>query len=133
MRVRLKYLAGFTGLLVLGLGAQPASAQDQNRVVGTLNRVFTPHDAQRLGDQARRHGRPAEARYWRDYRRGLEAQRRNRYHHRSTEDRRDHPHDQRQGYRPGYDQHRGDQGYGSSSSSARPADPGYGDRNYRHD
>jgi hypothetical protein len=34
--------------------------------------VINPGDAQRLEDQARRNNQPAEERYWRDYRSGLE-------------------------------------------------------------
>ena len=35
--------------------------------------MINPGDAQRLEDQARRNNQPAEERYWRDYRTGLEA------------------------------------------------------------
>src|SRR6266403_2248745 len=38
-----------------------------------LNAIMNPSDAQRLEDEARRNNRPAEDRYWRDYRTGLES------------------------------------------------------------
>ena len=41
-------------------------------IVRGLNAVVNPGDAQRLEDQARRNNQPAEERYWRDYRTGLE-------------------------------------------------------------
>jgi hypothetical protein len=40
--------------------------------------VINPGDTQRLEDQARRNNRPAEERYWRDYRTGLETPNRSR-------------------------------------------------------
>jgi len=54
------------------LAAHPPSAQGVTDIVRGLNAVINPGDAQRLEDQARRNNRPAEERYWRDYRTGLE-------------------------------------------------------------
>lgn len=48
-------------------------AQSVGDTARGLNAVINPGDAQRLEDQARRNNRPAEERYWRDYRAGLEA------------------------------------------------------------
>jgi hypothetical protein len=59
--------------LVSVLSAQPSSAQGVGDIVRGLNAVINPNDAQRLEDQARRNNRPAEERYWRDYRTGLES------------------------------------------------------------
>jgi len=55
------------------LTAHPLSAQGVGDIVRGLNAVINPGDAQRLEDQARRNNQPAEERYWRDYRTGLEA------------------------------------------------------------
>jgi hypothetical protein len=51
----------------------PLYAQAVGEIVHGLNGVINPRDAQLLQDQARRNNRPAEERYWRDYRAGLEA------------------------------------------------------------
>jgi hypothetical protein len=61
-------VVGLTGALF----AHPSSAQGVGDIVRGLNAVINPADAQRLEDQARRNNRPAEERYWRDYRTGLE-------------------------------------------------------------
>ena len=55
------------------LFTQPAFAQGVGDIVRGLNAIMNPSDAQRLEDQARRNNRPAEDRYWRDYRTGLES------------------------------------------------------------
>jgi len=55
------------------LFTQPAFAQGVGDIVRGLNAIMNPSDAQRLEDQARRNNRPAEERYWRDYRTGLES------------------------------------------------------------
>lgn len=68
---RLLYTAGAIGLMS-ALTAYPSSAQGVGDIVRGLNAVINPGDAQRLEDQARRNDRPAEERYWRDYRTGLE-------------------------------------------------------------
>jgi hypothetical protein len=64
------------GAVVVGLASiatlHPMSAQGVSDVVRGLNAVINPGDAQRLEDQARRNNQPAEERYWRDYRTGLE-------------------------------------------------------------
>ena len=65
-------LAAVAGLIALGQAPQPASAQELNRIVRTLDAVLNPQDAQRLQERARREGREDEERYWRDYRAGLE-------------------------------------------------------------
>jgi hypothetical protein len=54
------------------LSSQSSSAQGVSDIVRGLNAVINPGDAQRLEDQARRNNQPAEERYWRDYRSGLE-------------------------------------------------------------
>lgn len=72
MRVRLWYLVGLAGLIAAAAAPQPASAQDVNRIVRSLNAILNPQDAQRLEERARREGREDEERYWRDYRAGLE-------------------------------------------------------------
>jgi len=69
--LRLLFTAGVVGL-VSALGTHPLSAQGVGDIVRGLNAVINPGDAQRLEDQARRNNRPAEERYWRDYRTGLE-------------------------------------------------------------
>ena len=68
---RLFYTAALVGLIGV-LPAQPSSAQGVGDIVRGLNAVINPSDAQRFEDQARRNNRPAEERYWRDYRSGLE-------------------------------------------------------------
>jgi hypothetical protein len=68
---RVLYTASVAGLMS-ALTAHPQSAQGVGDVVRGLNAVINPGDAQRLEDQARRNNRPAEERYWRDYRTGLE-------------------------------------------------------------
>jgi hypothetical protein len=55
------------------LFTQPVSAQGVGDIVRNLNAVINPSDAQRYEDQARRNHQPAEERYWRDYRTGLES------------------------------------------------------------
>jgi flagellar biosynthesis/type III secretory pathway protein FliH len=73
MRARSCFAVGFTAMLAaMGFGLQPASAQDLNRIVGTLNAILNPQDALHLEERARREGREEEERYWRDYRAGLE-------------------------------------------------------------
>jgi hypothetical protein len=68
---RLLFTACVAGLMS-GLAAHPLSAQGVGGIVRGLNAVINPGDAQRLEDQARRNNQPAEERYWRDYRTGLE-------------------------------------------------------------
>ena len=68
---RVLYTASVAGLMS-ALAAHPPSAQGVTDIVRGLNAVINPGDAQRLEDQARRNNRPAEERYWRDYRTGLE-------------------------------------------------------------
>jgi hypothetical protein len=70
--VRLVYTVGAVGLMS-ALSAFPLSAQGISDIVRGLNNVINPNDAQRLEDQARRNNRPAEERYWRDYRTGLDS------------------------------------------------------------
>ena len=72
MRARFWYLAGIAGLVAAASAAQPALAQDVNRIVRSLNAILNPQDAQRLEERAHREGREEEERYWRDYRAGLE-------------------------------------------------------------
>ena len=72
MRARFWYLAGIAGLVAVASAAQPALAQDVNRIVRSLNAILNPQDAQRLEERAHREGREEEERYWRDYRAGLE-------------------------------------------------------------
>ena len=55
------------------LFTQSGSAQGVGDIVRGLNAVMNPSDAQRLEDRARRDNRPAEERYWRDYRTGHES------------------------------------------------------------
>jgi len=74
MRVRL-YLVVLAGLIAAASATLPASAQDVNRIVRTLNTILNPQDAQRLEERARHEGREEEERYWRDYRAGLEHRR----------------------------------------------------------
>jgi hypothetical protein len=69
--VRLVYTAGAVGLMS-ALSAHPLSAQGVGDIVRGLNNVINPSDAQRLENQERRNNRPAEERYWRDYRTGLD-------------------------------------------------------------
>jgi hypothetical protein len=76
--VRLAYTVGAIGLMS-ALSAHPLSAQGVGDIVRGLNNVINPNDAQRLEDQARRNNRPAEERYWRDYRTGLDSPDRNRH------------------------------------------------------
>ena len=82
---RVLYTASVAGLMS-ALAAHPPSAQGVTDIVRGLNAVINPGDAQRLEDQARRNNRPAEERYWRDYRAGLETPDRSR----DTGARRDH-------------------------------------------
>ena len=58
--------------------AWPASADDLKSVVRTLNAIVNPEEAWRLEDQARRHQRAEQERYWHGYAAGLEQQRRER-------------------------------------------------------
>jgi len=67
----LLYFASVVGL-TSALAVHPASAQGVTDIVRGLNAVINPTEAQRFEDQARRSNRPAEERYWRDYRTGLE-------------------------------------------------------------
>ena len=68
---RLLYGAAVLGVAGV-LSTQPGAAQGVGDIVRGLNSVINPGDAQRYEDQARRSNRPAEERYWRDYRTGLE-------------------------------------------------------------
>ena len=77
MRASLVWLIGAASVAVIGFGP-PASADDLKSVVRTLNAIINPEDAWRLEDQARRHERPDQERYWRSYGAGLEQQRRER-------------------------------------------------------
>lgn len=72
MRAGLCCLAGLAALVAIASAPQPASAQELNRIVRSLNAVLNPQDAQRLEERARHDGREDEERYWRDYRAGLE-------------------------------------------------------------
>ncbi len=74
---RLLYAAGVIGLAST-VTLHPLSAQGVSDVLRGLNAVINPGDAQRLEDQARRSNQPAEERYWRDYRTGLETPNRGR-------------------------------------------------------
>src|SRR5882757_8388284 len=74
---RVLYTASVAGLMS-ALAAHPPSAQGVTDIVRGLNAVINPGDTQRLEDQARRNNRPAEERYWRDYRTGLETPNRSR-------------------------------------------------------
>ena len=68
---RLLYGAAVLGVAGV-LSTQPGAAQGVGDIVRGLNSVINPGDAQPYEDQARRSNRPAEERYWRDYRTGLE-------------------------------------------------------------
>ena len=94
---RLLFAAGALGLAST-VSPQPLSAQGMSDIVRGLNAVINPTDAQRLEDQARRSNQPAEERYWRDYRTGLESSDRSR----DSGNRRDY------GDRRGYDDRRFD-------------------------
>jgi len=74
MRASLSCVIGAACVVAAAGLATPVSAQNLNSVVGSLNSVLNPGDAQRYEDQARRNGRADEERYWRDYRVGLEGQ-----------------------------------------------------------
>jgi len=115
MRGRFLFLAGAAGLLVASVGTQAALARDLNEVVGTLNAILNPGDAQRYEEQARRNRQYEEERYWRDYRYGLE--------HRGGREY------ERGGYGSSYDldQNRGEpSGYGRDGyHDQRQAVPGY--------
>jgi hypothetical protein len=71
------YLIGAVSVLAIA-AASPASADSLKSVVRTLDAIVNPEDAWRLEDQARRHDRPGEERYWHNYGAGLEQQRRER-------------------------------------------------------
>lgn len=75
MRPSLCCVIGAAGIAAASWVA-PASADDLKSVVRTLNAILNPEDAQRLEDQARRDHRVEDERYWRNYRAGLEEQRR---------------------------------------------------------
>ena len=77
MRTVLVCLIGAVSAVAFAAGS-PASADSLKSVVRTLNAIVNPEDAWRLEDQARRHDRPHEERYWRNYGAGLEQQRRER-------------------------------------------------------
>ena len=77
MRAVAVWLVGAVGTVAIAVGC-PASAENLKSVVRTLNAIVNPEDAWRLEDQARRHDRRNEERYWRDYGAGLEQQRRER-------------------------------------------------------
>src|SRR5437868_7560403 len=68
---RLLYIGNVVGLTI-ALTVHPVLAQGVTDIVRGLNAVINPNHAQRFEDQARRNDRPAEERYWRDYRTGLE-------------------------------------------------------------
>ena len=93
---KLLYVAGVIGLAST-VAPHSLSAQGVSDIVRTLNAVINPGDAQRLEDQARRNNQPAEERYWRDYRAGLETHDRSRdtYSRRDYGDRRFDPADPR--------------------------------------
>jgi hypothetical protein len=74
MRASLTCALGVASLAAIGW-AQPASADNLNSVMRTMNAVVNPDDARRNEDQARRAGRPDEERYWHNYGAGLEQQR----------------------------------------------------------
>ena len=98
MRAKWFYVAGFVGVITVGATVPgPASAQDVNRIVGTLNAILNPQDAARLEERARREGREEEQRYWQEYRAGLE-----------------HQHPEPEGYEQGYRR-----GYGIGAEDAR--------------
>lgn len=95
MRTKWFYVAGIAGVVTIGASAPgPASAQDVNRIIGTLNAIVNPQDAARLEERARREGREEERHYWRDYRAGLE--------HRRAEPEGAHDQPYRDGYRQGH-------------------------------
>jgi len=77
MRAVVVWLVGAVGTVAIAVGC-PAAAENLKSVVRTLNAIVNPEDAWRLEDQARRHDRRNEERYWRDYGAGLEQQRRER-------------------------------------------------------
>jgi hypothetical protein len=77
MRAVAVRLVGAVGTVAMAAGS-PASADSLKSVVRTLNAIINPEDAWRLEDQARRHDRPDEERYWRNYGAGLGKQRRER-------------------------------------------------------
>ena len=72
MRAGFCVVAGLAGLIAAASAPQPASAQDVNRIVRTLDAVLDPQDALRREQRAHREGRGEEEHYWRDYRAGLE-------------------------------------------------------------
>jgi hypothetical protein len=78
MRSRFSCLAFVVGLGMVAYAPPPVSAEELNKVVRTLDRILNPQDARRYEERARRSHRPEEERYWRDYRSGLEEQRRGR-------------------------------------------------------
>ncbi|MBV8892793.1 MAG: hypothetical protein JO266_12630 [Acidobacteria bacterium] len=69
------FLIGAVGLVMAGFGP-PAAAESLKSVVRTLNAIVNPEDAWRLEDQARRYRRRDDERYWHNYAKGLEQQRR---------------------------------------------------------
>lgn len=75
MRAPLSCAIGAAAIIASGLSS-PATADDLNSVVRTMNAILNPGDAQRLEEQARRNQRIDEERYWHNYRLGLEEQRR---------------------------------------------------------
>jgi len=77
MRTVMAYLFGAVSAAAIAV-ASPAWADSLKSVVRTLNAIINPEDAWRLEDQARRHDRSNEERYWRNYGAGLEQQRRER-------------------------------------------------------
>src|SRR5437868_7468811 len=72
MRRKLNRFAGMIGLIAATAVPQPGSAA---KLTTILRAVLIPEDAEHYEDLARRHRRPEEERYWRDYRAGLEEQR----------------------------------------------------------
>src|SRR5665213_1404676 len=74
MRAYLTCALGAAGVVAVAF-APPASADNLNSVVRSLNAVLNPDDARRLEDQSRREGRRDEERYWHNYGAGLEAPR----------------------------------------------------------
>jgi hypothetical protein len=83
--MQMRLVAAATGVILFGL-TQPSLARDDLRnVIGTLNAILNPVDAQSYEEQARRNHRFEEERYWRAYWYGLEDQRAERYREEARE------------------------------------------------
>ena len=78
MTARLCCMAGLAALILAVTAAQPAPAEELNRVVRTIDRILNPEDARRYEERAHRAHRADEEHYWHDYRAGLEEQHRER-------------------------------------------------------